>query len=264
MASNFKDEQEKLREKRELLKLKQGLIEESDVVEDYELSHDYVKPTGSKSVENFFYHYKWHVIAIAFAALMIGVMVVQTVTREKNDLYVLAVSTQNKSGIYVKQMDIENALEQYCPDFDGNGYVHVGVNFINLSVEGGLTEYSDAEGYKFNAELFTGDAQMFLADDGILEKIYEIAEGEIELFIDFSEQYPDETFYEGQGLQLNTTDFTESAKWTSCPDMVGLYIRGEFDGMTGNAEDIKEQRERALEVYNNIITGNIVNPPVEE
>lgn len=261
MANNYRDEQEKLREKRELLKLKQGLIEESDVVEDYEISHDYEKPTGAKSVENFFYHYKWHVIGITFAVVMIGIMVIQTITREKSDLYVLAVSTQNASSIYVKQTDIENALEQYCPDFDGNGYVHVGINFINLSVEGGVTEYSDAESYKFNAELFTGDSQLFLADNGILDTIYAIADGEIEFFIDFSDRYPDETFFEGQGLQLNTTEFKTSARWTDCPDMVGLYVRDDFDGMTGDADEITEQRRRALEVYNNIITGNIVNPP---
>ena len=263
MANKYQDEQEKLREKRELLKLKQGLIEESDVVEDYEISHDYEKPTGSKSVENFWYHYKWHVIGITFAVLMIGIMVVQTITKEKNDLYVLAVSTQNSSGIYVKQTDIEKALEQYCPDFDGNGYVHVGINFVNLSTEGGVTEYSDAEAYKFRAELFTGDAQLFLADDGILETINGIADGEIEFFIDFSEKYPDETFYMGQGLQANTTSFKDAALWQSCSDIVGFYVRDEFDGMTGDPDEIKEQRSRALEVFNNIVTGNIVNPPEE-
>ena len=261
MASKYQDEQEKLREKRELLKLKQGLIEESDVVEDYEISHNYEKPVGKKGIENFFYHYKWHVIAAAVIAFFVGFMVIDTITKEKEDLYILAISTTNASRIYTKQVDIEEALERYCPDFDGNGYVHVGINFINISDENAMLDYANTESMKFTAELHTGDSQMYITDTGMLEKIAEIAKSDdIQFFLDLSEEYPDAVLYEGQGLQLNTTGFADQARWTDCPDIVGLYIRGDFVDMTGNKNNIAEQRSRAKIVFDNIVNGNIVNP----
>lgn len=264
MANNFDEEQKALQEKREILKLKQGIIdvEDSEIIEEHS-REPYEELHGVKKVENFFYHYKVPFIVITLAALAIGYMIFETVTREREDLYVLAISTTNESGIYAKQFDIEKALEQYCPDFDGNGYVHVAVNCINLSKEVGVSQYADSENYKFTSELFTGDGQLYLTDEGIMPLINEVANNEVDFFIDFTDSYPDATLYEGRGLQLNTTTFTEAARWTSCPDMVGIYIRNEFVDMTGNTEDAKIQRERAKEVFNNIATGNIVNPAKE-
>lgn len=262
MASKFDEEQKALREKREILKLKQGIIdvEDSEIIEE-KRTEPYEKLHGRKRVENFFYHYKVPFIVITLAVLAVGYMIYDSVTRERNDLYVLAIATTNESGLYTKQLDIERALEQYCPDFDGNGYVHVGVNFINLSEAAGVSQYADAESYKFSSELFTGDSQLYLTDRGIIPLIKEIADDEdIEFFRDLSEAYPDAALYENCGLQVNTTSFTEVARWTSCPDTVGIYVRSEFADMTGNAEDAKIQRERALEVLNNIANNNIINP----
>ncbi len=259
MATNKDDEQELLRQKRELLKLKQGIIEESDIIEIDE-PQDIPELHGWKKVENFFYHNKWYVIVGALAALFIGYITFDTLSKEKNDLYVLAISTQNASGIYAKQVDIEHALERYCPDFDGNGYVHVGVNFINLSYENGVTEYSDSEHYKFDAEIFTGDSQLYLTDSGITAIINEMADGEIEYFMNMTEKYPDAVLIDDSGLQLNQTGFIDEARWTSCPDIVGVYVRDVFANMTGNDEDAQEQRRRALEVYDNIVNNNVVNP----
>lgn len=271
----IEEQQRQQREKAELLKLKQGIIEES---EDFPEEGEpvYEKPTGWKAVENFFYHYKWRVVGIAFTLALVTILTVQLVTREQRDLYVLAISNSNSSGIYAKTKDIETALERYCPDFDGNGYVHVAVNFINLSDENGMSEYYDSNNLKFSSELMAGDSQMYLTDTGIIPLINSIAtngtseagtdEEEdthllIQFFADMSEEYPDAVLYDGCGLQLNTTGFINEARWKSCPDTVGLYIREEFSSnMTGNDDDAKEQRRRAKIVYDNIVNNNVVNP----
>ena len=70
----------------------------------------------------------------------------------------------------------------------------------------------------------------------------------------------DAVLYDGCGLQLNTTGFVDEARWKSCPDTVGLYLRDTFENMMGNNEKTAEQRERARIVYENIINGNVVNP----
>ncbi len=265
MADKQQDEQARLlQEKRELLKLKQGIVEDSDIIE-VDKPQEVIELHGMAKVENFFYHYKWYVIVIALVSLFVGYMIYDTVTKEKYDLYVLAVSTTNASGIYVKSFDLEEALEQYCPDFDGNGYVHVAVNAINLSTENGVSQYTDADSYKFSSEVITGDAQLYLADEGILDVIAEMAnDEELQYFIDISDKYPDAQLHDGVGLQLNSTNFIEAARWQSCPDMVGIYVRGYYADSTGNTEEAKIQRERAQVVLDNIANGNIVNPPEED
>ncbi len=259
--SQMDDEQRHIQEYKELLKMKQGLIEESEMIPETGYA-EIEELHGWKRVENFVYHHKWALIVGFFTALVLGFMIYQTVTREKEDLYILAISTTDSSGLYTKTTDIERAFEMYCPDFDENGYVHVAVNFINLSTENGYSQSTDVDRYKFIAEVITGDSQIVFADVGIMDEIRE-ASSEIQFFADLTEEYPDSVFFEGVGLQLNTTDWNTAARWESCPDMNCLFIREEFEDMTGNGDEAVEQRRRALILMDNIINGNVVNPPEE-
>ena len=262
MSGKFDEEQRKLLEKRELLKLKQGLVEESEILEEKPVEK--VELHGWKKVENFFYHYKWRVIVITLVVLLVGFMTMQSVMKERNDLYVLLVSTENKSGIYTKVDDIETTLEKYCPDFDNNGYVHVGVNFLNLSYEAGITQYTDIEKMKLSAEVTVGDGQMILADEGIIQVFEDMGGEDLRYFILLANEYSDITMCEGQGLQINKTAFVEDARWSTCPDNVGIFVRDEVEDMMGNDDNAKEQRRRATIVMENIASGNVVNPTVDK
>lgn len=252
------DEERLLRERRELLKLKQGIIEESEIIPQDE-PEEKPKLTGAKAVENFFYHYKWYVIVIAFFTVVFGYMIVQTITREKPDLNVAVISSSVDSGIYPKLDDIERALERYCPDFDDNGYVHVQVNYIDLNTASGNVEYIDTNRQKFQSvELFGGESQLWLCDYGVIEELYSAYE-KIDFFMDFSEEYPDAVLIDEEGLVLNSTEITEYARWSTCPDNIAVYVRDVFENMTGNGRQAQEQRERALIVYRNLAEGNVVN-----
>ena len=252
------DEERLLRERRELLKLKQGIIEESEIIPQDE-PEEKPKLTGAKAVENFFYHYKWYVIVIAFFTVVFGYMIVQTITLEKPDLNVAVISSSVDSGIYPKLDDIERALERYCPDFDDNGYVHVQVNYIDLNTASGNVEYIDTNRQKFQSvELFGGESQLWLCDYGVIEELYSAYE-KIDFFMDFSEEYPDAVLIDEEGLVLNSTEITEYARWSTCPDNIAVYVRDVFENMTGNGRQAQEQRERALIVYRNLAEGNVVN-----
>ncbi len=257
------DEERLMRERRELLKLKQGIIEESEIIPQDE-PEERPKLTGAKAVENFFYHYKWYVILGAFFAVVFGVMIVQAVTKERADLNVAVISTSADSGIYPKLDEIEKTLERYCPDFDDNGYVHVQVNYIDLNEASGNIEYIDANRQKFQSiELFGGESQMWLCDYGVIDELNSVYE-KIDFFVDFSEEYPDAELLDGEGLVIASTDFTEYARWSTCPDNIAVYVRDVFENMTGNSKQAREQRERALTVYRNLISGNVVNADEEQ
>ena len=77
-------------DKRELLKLKQGIIEESETITEAEKPKYEVH--GFKRVENFFYHYKWHVVAGLFAAAVLTFLIHSLVTKEQGDMRVLLVT----------------------------------------------------------------------------------------------------------------------------------------------------------------------------
>lgn len=273
----IEEQQRQQREKAELLKLRQGLIEESDEIPEEQAPQKFEKPKGWKAIENFFYHYKWTFAGTIFAVALVTFLTVQIVTREKYDLYVLAISTSSSSGIYTKTDDIEVALERFCPDFDGNGYVHVAVNYIDLSAESGYTQYTDANEQKFSAELFSGSSQLYLTDEGIISKINTFAAstshsyGEtveevpadrltLQFFTDYTEKYPNAVLFADCGVQVKDTALAEEARWKSCPDSVGIYVREEFRNMTGNSSEAVEQRRRANIVLDNIMNSNIVNP----
>lgn len=259
MAGNNDDEQRKQQEYRELLKLKQGMIEESDLIPEtgYEGK---VELHGAKKVENFFYHYKIIIIVAVIAAAFLSFMIYQTATRKKNDLYVLVINTTGDYGLYSRLDELEEALEKYCPDFDENGYVHVGVNYIDLYTGGGMSDYSDAQGMKFQSELLTGDSQMYIADAGLVDYLSERIGTDLSMFGDFSEEYPGADFGDGYGLVLNSTALSDDIRWTQCPDDIGIYVRTVVENMTGNDDNAQEQRRRAEIVLGNIINGNVVNP----
>lgn len=83
-------------EKRELLKLKQGIISESEVIEQ-DVHEQPEKQTVAKKIDNFFFRNKWFVAVGAFFAAVGFFLVYQAVTREQPDLTViLAVSDTSK------------------------------------------------------------------------------------------------------------------------------------------------------------------------
>lgn len=264
MSKKEDDKARKAREEYiELLKMKQGLIEESELIPET----GYVKMpemNAWQKFQNFVYHNKLYIaIGVFFGALFIF-LILQLVTRKVNDLYVLVISTSPESELGLRYDELEEALTKYCPDFDGNGYVKVGVNYLDLSYSSGVSDYNSAQSMKFSAEVYTGDSQMYIADEGFLEQMYEAEGLEDKLFVDFSEYFPEEDLFKGVGLHINATNLHKDARWDTCSDKINFYLRCEYPSATGNQKDAQEQRERAQIVLRNIIEGNVVNPPSEE
>lgn len=263
-----KKEEERARKAREeyveLLKMKQGLIEESELIPET----GYVEIPelhGLAKFGNFVYHNKAFILIGAFFLAVAVFLTVQIATRKIYDLYVLVISTSGSSELLWRYDDIEDALTKYCPDFDNNGYVKVGINFIDLGAVNEGTEYGSAQTMKFSSELYMGESQMFIGDEGFWEYLYGNEDGlDVQIFEDLSEYFPEDELYRKTGLHINSTDLHKDARWDTCPDSINIFLRCEFDTATGNKKNAQEQRERAHIVFQNIVEGNVVNPPAEE
>lgn len=259
-------------EKRELLKLKQGLIEESDIIEE-DVHEEIEKPKGFKWIENFMYRNKWYFVAAVFFISLLGFMTYQLLSKESADLTVIvAISDSEKTpDVYRKVNDLELAFEQYCPDFDGNGKVHVDVYHIDLTKNSDM-QYVQANTAKFYGEIERGQAELFICDPDILSTAETAADYDPDttvitydmMFADIGEATGLEEYNGIKRVSVKDTAFAADAKWeNSCPDTLAFSIREEKEGMVSyNAS--KESQLRAKEVLKNILTGNKVNEASDE
>lgn len=238
-------------DKRELLKLKQGLIEESEEI------HEEEKPVyelhGWKRIENFFYHNKWYVIAGVFFAAVAAFLIISMLQREKADMRVLVVTKDSviASEMLYKTGDLEKAFELYCPDYDDNGAIHVEVYNIDLS-DNPDPQYTLAAVTKVTSEIMLGEAQLFLVDALGADAV---TNGNLSQFVDLGKLYPDVSYIDGPFLKIKDCGFAVNAQYyEACPDELYLAVRNasESDDNSGRSMPAKK---KALEVVDNIVNG---------
>lgn len=246
-------------ERIELLKMKQGLIEESELIPDTGYAEISV-PRGGKKITNFIYRNKPFIVIAAVLVIVIAVGIYQFLTREKVDLYVLAVSKTEDSEIIWRARDLEQALELYCPDFDGNGKVNVEVDYLNLKFEEVNNQMQGTEMQKFRSHLSLGRAQLFISEDVFADYVYENQYTD-NFFIRKPDDCPEDILRNEVGVCMNLTDFAKDAHWEDCPDNVVFMVRNELNNGQGSVKANAENRERALIVLQNILDNNIINPP---
>lgn len=243
-------------DKRELLKLKQGLIEESEEIKEKEESEP-EKMTFRKKVENFFYHYKFHVLVGIFFAFVGGILIADLVTKETGDVRVLYMSSDNSMAVQMlaKQKDVELTLEMYCPDFSNDGNVHCEVYHIDnaYNPDG---NYQMAYQAKLFGEFSMGIANMFITDKLSIERVCGDDVDPNDQFINLEELYPDNENMDGIYYSIKDTDFAKLCGWDlSCPDLYIVIRDVDENSNLGNIEERKKYNTRALIVFDNIING---------
>lgn len=245
-------------DKRELLRLKQGIIEESEAITE-KVREEKPELHGVEKIDNFFYHYKWHVIVIVFFVAVVGYLTIMTLSKEAADLRVLVISDNKEAttDLEYKVNDLEKALEKYCPDFDNNGNVHVDVYYIDMQQNPDSNYYFSNQA-KLYGELSSGVAHLFIANKSAIDDIIgdetEPMFENLETLFGGSENLHD-MLYQVKGTQLAT-----DAKWeNSCPEDFYIAIRANYAGLISDTAQLDECHSRALEVFKNILEGNKVN-----
>lgn len=256
-------------DKRELLKLKQGIITESEIIKEEgpaaDKAHYEVKGFKNKAA-NFFYLYKWQCIVVMFFAVIISFLVYTTVSREKADIRVLVFAEDKEisTSLYFKTHDIELALERYTPDFDQNNKIHAETYYIDMSPQQDGT-YQTINQTKLMAEVGMATAQLYIADKAQLSVILGDQE-ESKGFEDLSALYPDnpqitDKYY----YKVKGSPFAETAMYMeSCPEDLYIAVRSnDFSGYANVDGSISENHKKALELLDNIVNDNKVNQAAE-
>ncbi len=86
-------------------------------------------------LSNFWYHYKWHTIAVLFAVFVITVCTVQCASNTRYDIQVLyagnhAFARTSEDGSFSEYMTAVSTLESLADDYDENGETNV--SFLDL------------------------------------------------------------------------------------------------------------------------------------
>ena len=238
-------------DKRELLKLKQGIIEESESI------HEEERPVyelhGFKKIENFFYHYKWHLLAGAFFGAVAVFLIISLFTKEQGDMRVLVLTKESAvaENVINKTKEFEQAFELYCPDYDDNGYIHVDVYNIDLS-DNPDPQYSMANVTKATSEILYGEAQLYIVDT---EAALSVTNNDMKSFVDLEKLYPDCPYISGELLHIKDCPFSSEAQYyEACPDDLYIVVRAVTDE-TANRDRCEIAQKKALEVVNNIVNG---------
>ncbi len=198
--------EKQLREERlELMRLKQGVIAESETIrEEQEQKKKY---TIWQKISNFFYHNKWWMGIGGFFAFVVGFLIYQTVTTVRADMVVLLVSDDDAFNAMCYPA-IEELFEQYIGDENGDGEISVDVYYIPASEEAAIQSGYTGDSTKLFAEFQVGqsllvisdtDADAFIVPDSTLD--------DLEPKLGMYEQTEGFRFY------LHDTDFAEAVGW---------------------------------------------------
>ncbi|HAJ96453.1 MAG TPA: hypothetical protein DCO72_01780 [Ruminococcus sp.] len=156
--------EEKLRqEKLELMRLKQGIIEESETI--HEEHPEERKLTFGEKVSNFFYHNKWWMGIGSLMLILFGILMWQMLTMVHPDMIILLLS-DNDIFYSATYENIENMFAEYIEDVNGDGKTIVEIYYIPASDETAERSGYTGESEKLFAEFQTGEAVLVISDDG--------------------------------------------------------------------------------------------------
>ena len=239
-------------DRRELLKLKQGLIEKSETINEVpdEQKVNYEVKGFGKKLANFFYYYKVPVVLITFVVLIAVFLAFTLLGRKNADIRVLifVADPDTNAAVFYKINDFETAFEQYTPDFDENGYTYAEIYYINMNSEMDFNAYLASQS-RLLSELNLGTAHLYIADRSQFEAIIGEQDGS-EAFVGLSDLYPDDPHVvDSYYYHVKDSFFADALMYTDMevfPDDLYIAIRISGSGM-------EENHRRALEVLDNMV-----------
>lgn len=227
MSENNNDileEQRKARE--EFLRLKR--MQKGEIPTGPKPSEVAIVPkTFKEKRENFWFQYKWQVIAIAFITIVLAVLITQCANKTEYDLEVMYFSYE---PVLEQHTDaVADYLEKFTDDINGDGEVNVLV--INCSFnEKGDYQYRNSVLSKVQATIAANEKTLLFITDG----------KSVEYFNSIS----DKGFFEGDPYKFDETFYNEVNRllpegYSELPEGLQISCRRVSDTLLEGKKDIK-------------------------
>ena len=119
-----------------------------------------------KWLDNFWYHYKWHTIAVAFVVCILIICISQTASRPTYDAHVIYAGGTDVSKIEGDEdsefKTLMKAYQRFVPDFDGDGERRINLATLFLPSAEDIKEVeSKNDGTEINYTLIADNDEMF-------------------------------------------------------------------------------------------------------
>ncbi len=220
----------------ELMKLKQGVIDESDIVKE-EQTEEY-KLSFKEWISNVWYRNKWLIVFAVAMVFAFSYIVYDQVTTTKPDVTVLVLSPDY--SLYYRTQELETFLDDYCDDLNGDGEVYVQV--YNIS-----TDYSDPNTVTANQAQLMSQLQSG-------ENIILIADAKTDFAMhDFTEEYAGNERFDELGMRLNCQLVRDALKWEAMNDNVYIGMREPTKLLATSEEDMQENFDAVKEMFDRIV-----------
>jgi hypothetical protein len=230
-------------DKIELMKLKTGVIDESDEIKEEHTEKRVLK--GKERIANIWYHDKVWICFGAFIFAIVAFMVIDVVTREKADLTVMLIAD---NGLTLHTDELEEFFEQYTPDLNGDGKVHVSIMNVALNNESTDTVYS-TNSSKFLANLQQGRIIMVITDSNTDPDYQEL------MVDDLPEQFPDNPYVDEQGLSLNFGFLADELNYSDMTNDIHLCLRRPLSTLDDSLELMQEYYDESFDIFSAMAEG---------
>lgn len=231
-------------EKVELVKLKTGVIDESDIIKE-EVSEK-IKLSKGEWLKNFWWHHKFIIIGIILIIAVVSYITYDTVSRVKPDIKIIM--TVN-NGLVNRTEEVENYFEKFCPDINGDGEVKVQV--LSAPLTDNTDDYVQIQQYQevYLANMQTGEIIFILTDDKTDTDIYSENDSD-NLLADVSSEFKGNEFVTKKGLSLKGDYIEDIFKYhTNYPQDVYLGMRKPMKTLKDSKEDMQKNYDEAYEIF---------------
>lgn len=209
-------------EKKDVLKVRQGIADESEVFADDDSGEK--KYSFGEKIKNFIYHNKWWLGITTFLVAMAAFLIIDTLTTIRSDVKVMLLSDDDE--LQVRMDNIQEYFNGHVVDYNNDGRQYTDVVFIPIS-RNAEDNIKSAVGYEnsltnLSTQFQLAECMMILADSAVDDYI------EPEVTLENLEKYfPDCPFVKGNKLFLKDTNFAEliGCKNEDIPDDLYLAVR---------------------------------------
>ncbi|MDD2955346.1 MAG: hypothetical protein PHD67_03400 [Oscillospiraceae bacterium] len=202
---------------------------------------------GKKGWENFWYYYKWHVVAGVFVAILAAILIRDLVTQEVYDATVFLSCDTYVTDEQAEQLCAK--METYVEDYDGKQETNIelGQAIFPENLETGDPNVVMAASTRLSATLL-GDTAIFILDDAQYEKL----KGE-DLLMDLSERYPELQLEQSDRLPLAQTDLAQGIE--NLPEDLTVCVRRRDAMQKSDTEKVSAHYDYQMKLLDGIVHG---------
>ncbi len=240
-------EKKLLDEKIELMRLKQGIIEESETI--HEEKEEEIKLTFGKKISNFFYHNKWWLGLAVFFVFLGSYLIYDIVTKPRPDMVILMLCDNAAVG---NSVYLEEYFTEFGEDSNKNGKTEVSVYYIPYG-DDDYANYQNGVTNKLTTYLNNDEGIMIIGNEKTITDLIVTPE---ESLIDLSTLYPDNPHVQKYFFYLKDTDFAEKLgiPKSYITDDMFFALRKPKDLMDASQADMQKTYDKDIATFERIIS----------